>query len=610
MSNYLFVAGNFQHVEKLKEYFEDELGSGYKDSSFQKISDEKSIFIVERRNDCVKSSIINQKSGESVFFRGQALDHETSSMILGINGFAHFQLKHNEYLDPNKIADFEGTFVLARWNEYKLTIQTDLYSIYRLIYFANDEIAIISDSLRLIVECMKVLDIERKPNGEVLTMKAWNASGLPNAPFSKELIVKGVYTLQVGKHLELNLSSNKLEPKCVERPVMSIFQSSSLSYEELLRDCAIKMYSSINFLIKSFNPAINFGLSGGIDSRLLLSLCLRSKEIMDLVIVNTNTNPGKSNDFDVVEALSKKYGFRFNDVKHKNQVLENIDSKRIKIENKYGFWILGSLGIYDSFYFTPYYYDYPSVLSMTGVGAEPVKQTMDKGRISNVARSQHPAIRDMIRRKISETVSSMGIDPDSDGAMKWYHMTHKAAHHLGFKTGQSSMLLRPYVQKSIFSIALHPNNPFKGRENKGPTVLHDLIILLNHELASEEYDSEEKNISMEYARTRLEELGGPIDLTICSEPSIFGDVRQIANGPATPFLNLVKDYSIPQDEDLRDFLKKKVIENHTNKLPHEFKEIYHSCYQNTLNNLDNEHVLLSHAGALAARFIVFDLFDQ
>ena len=172
---------------------------------------------------------------------------------------------------------------------------------------------------------------------------------------------------------------------------------------------------------------------------------------MDLVIVNTNTNPGKSNDFDVVETLSKKYGFRFNDIKHKNQILENIDSKRIKIENKYGFWILGSLGIYDSFYFTPYYYDYPSVLSMTGVGAEPVKQTMDKGRISNVARSQHPAIRDMIRRKISETVSSMGIDPDSDGAMKWYHMTHKAAHHLGFKTGQSSMLLRPYVQKYFFN---------------------------------------------------------------------------------------------------------------------------------------------------------------
>ena len=123
MSNYLFVAGNFQHVEKLKEYFEEELGSGDKDSSFQKISDEKSIFIIERRNDCVKSSIINQNSGESVFFRGQALDHETSSMILGINGFADFQIKHHEYLNPNQIADFEGIFVLARWNESKLTIQ-------------------------------------------------------------------------------------------------------------------------------------------------------------------------------------------------------------------------------------------------------------------------------------------------------------------------------------------------------------------------------------------------------------------------------------------------------------------------------------------------------
>ena len=73
------------------------------------------------------------------------------------------------------------------------------------------------------------------------------------------------------------------------------------------------------------------------------------------------------------------------------------------------------------------------------------------------------------------------------------------------------MLLRPYVQKSIFSIGISENNPFRGKPNHGPTVLHDMMILLNPEIATLPYDTEKKNISQEYAYQRLEELGGPIE---------------------------------------------------------------------------------------------------
>ena len=246
---------------------------------------------------------------------------------------------------------------------------------------------------------------------------------------------------------------------------------------------------------------------------------------------------------------------------------------------------------------------------MTGVGAEPVKQTMDKGRIGKVARSQHPEVREMIRSKLAETIQSMGINPIADDAMKWYHMSHKAAYHLGFKIAQSSMLLRPYVQKSIFSIALHEDNPFRGKENVGATVLHDLMILLNPELAAHTYDSDDKNITIEYANNRLQELGGLIDLTGMQDPSIFGKIEHIANGPATSFLNIVKNFKITEGEPLRVQLKKMVIENYKNKLPTEYKEIYLHCYENAIRNLDDEGILLSHAGALAARFLVLDLFD-
>ena len=45
---------------------------------------------------------------------------------------------------------------------------------------------------------MKKLGNEKIVNKDVAYIKAWNASGLPNAPISDELIIKGAYTVQAG----------------------------------------------------------------------------------------------------------------------------------------------------------------------------------------------------------------------------------------------------------------------------------------------------------------------------------------------------------------------------------------------------------------------------
>ena len=65
------------------------------------------------------------------------------------------------------------------------------------------------------------------------------------------------------------------------------------------------MYASIKFATEAFSPVIEFGLSGGIDSRVLLALCIQSQPIMDKLIINTNTSPTRINDYNVVSALSK-----------------------------------------------------------------------------------------------------------------------------------------------------------------------------------------------------------------------------------------------------------------------------------------------------------------
>ena len=611
MSNYLFVAGKNDSVDLINAYFQDKHKADEDELSHHNISQEVSILVIERRYPNIDSSIfVNDNGDEGTYFRGQALDHETSSMILGAKGFCDFQQKFSEFSSPDKIADFEGSFILARWDMEQFTLQTDLYSMYRLIFYSNDEVVIASDSLVVITECMKALGVKREINRDVALIKAWNASGLPNCPFTPELIVKGVFTVQVGSFIHGKWTQKGISCNLIQRDVKQLFESSNQSYVEILSDCVKRMYSTIKFATEAFSPVIEFGLSGGIDSRVLLALCLQSESIMDTLVINTNTSPTRVNDFEVVTALSHKFNFEFNNRDIRTQKLAQFASNRILINNRLGFWKLASLGTYDSFYLTPHFYSHPCIMHMSGVGAEPVKQAMDTSRIDNLARSQHPLVREKVRGKISETVQGMGISPQSNQAMKFFHMSYKASYHLGFKIAQSSMLLRPYVQKSIFSMALADDNPFRGKPNQGPTALHDMIILLNPELASLPYDSDKKNITPEYVAERLDELGGAIKLSKMPQPSIFGKIEHIANGPPNAFLKMVEEFKwhdeIPQRVQLANMVK----HNFESKFPDDLKEIYLSCYEKTLQNLENSKVELAAAGAMAARFIVFDLFDE
>ena len=610
MSNYLFVAGNKQQVDKIQSCFQEIYGAIQTELSFHEVSEEKAVLVIERRNSENESSILLHDSGHGLFFRGQALDHETSSMILGAKGFFDFQNKFPDYLKPSQVADFEGSFVLARWDESNFSIQTDLYSMYRLLFFSNDELIITSDSLVLITECMEKLGIERQLNRDVALIKAWNASGLPNCPFTPELIVKGVFTSQVGSSIHGDWTEHGVKTELIQRNVLDLFSPQKQNYVEILSDCVKRMYSSIKFATEAFSPVIEFGLSGGIDSRVLLALCLQSQSIMDKLIINTNTSETRINDYNVVSSLSEKYSFEFNNSELRKEKLSQFIPSRRLIKNRLGFWKLASLGTYDSFYMTPHFYVHPCIMHMSGVGAEPVKQAMDTSRIDNLAHSQHQLVREKVREKLADTVSNMGISPESGHAMKFFHMSYKASYHLGFKIAQSSMLLRPYVQRSIFSIGISENNPFRGKPNQGPTALHDMMILLDPELASLPYDSEKKNISPEYAIQRLEELGGPIELDESSNPLIFGSIEDVNNGPAQCFLNMVKDFKWKDDLDQRVQLANMVKHNFEHKVPNDLKEIYSSCYEKTLENLENPKIELAAAGAMAARFIVFDLFDE
>ena len=70
-------------------------------------------------------------------------------------------------------------------------------------------------------------------------------------------------------------------------------------------------------------------------------------------------------------------------------------------------------------------------------------------------------------------------------------------------------------------------------------MLHDMLIILNPELAAIDFESKKSNISEDYIQSRLEALGGRLQLSDRQPYTIFGKVSDMENGPPQSFLKMV-----------------------------------------------------------------------
>ena len=90
----------------------------------------------------------------------------------------------------------------------------------------------------------------------------------------------------------------------------------------------------------------------------------------------TNNHATRSEDYRVVESLSKQFGFEFNNRGLSSDGREMVSQNTLQA--KFAMWRLSNMGIFDMMYFNG---DYPlnaSVVRLGGHGAEIVKGTFLK----------------------------------------------------------------------------------------------------------------------------------------------------------------------------------------------------------------------------------------
>jgi len=628
MSNYLLAVGKTTHIDRILKIFEKS-NKYSSEISVKKVSDGFSIMSIS------KDELLRTDLDSVLFFKGWFQDHETKSIVLGGNGFQKWKKDiEKEPLTTGK--EFEGAYVSMNFQHGTLCVRNDVFSYLPVLYFSNKELFVCSDSMYIISKIRKSLGMPCKLNKNVMHSRAWT-HGLACAVMSNETQICGVKLLSPGKRIELNinkrfLSSRKtLQTKNYVKTtnLKRAFAMKFESYEQAIRDATTKLAQSTVSLLHLDDVLIKFGLSGGLDSRVILAAILQSPELLEKIAINTNTHQSRKGDFDVVEKLSTKFNFTFNDNEKIKQHKKKYSLKTEKIGDRFSLWVLSSMGIFDMMYLHDSYWPIPHIIDMGGHGAESIKGTftpmkfedyIKPKKVSTNAKFSRKGLKyvqeakeanivhDAIRSELSSALATNGIDLDEYASIQWHYLSYKSPIANGRFLDRSSIGIRPFIQHSLFALSISKINPFKHAKRGKPTMLHDMLILLNPELAAIEFENKKSNISEEYIQSRLESLGGRLQFSESQPYAIYGSIAEMRNGPSSVFLDIVEHDFKPHDNDMKSILN--ALEHAWDKITDKkVKSAYQNAYDTAKERLNDPEYYPPSAGTPAAKIISLSILN-
>ena len=533
------------------------------------------------------------------FFTGWILDHESSSISLGQSGF----MKGPNRISKSELATKEGSFVHAEWNEKSFTIRHDCFGLYPILYFRTQNLFIASDSLLTLSRVREMLSLERVMNNKVHATRSWN-HGLACSIMSTRTILKSVKYLPPASSILVHYSGTSstfsltIHENIPHFP--SVFAESDEPYMAQLHTCMKQIIGSMTAIHSFAKTGLKFGLSGGLDSRVILGALRYNQFSLDNVDIRSNTHSSRSKDLKVVEELSKEFGFDFNKENNSKEISQRSDAKPIKVNNMFGNWALASLGLFDMTYMYPSYWNHPAVIEIGGHGAEIIEGTFDDLNLFKITFRKMPYQYLKIRSEIKHGLKSIGIPLNHKNKMSWHYLAYKSAIQNGRSIERTLLAARPLMNRKLCTLGLnHPSE-------QPNMILEDLLILLNPRLASIPFDIESKNISEEYISLRMEQCSG-FDLTAPIKPyDVFGTIFDIRNGSLDSFSVFGDEFPVEFDQMKQNILVK-MEEVWNSSMPQKLQKQYLKAYNLAKIRLNDSEMYAPSAGTPAAKIIHLSL---
>ena len=609
MSNYLIAVGSFSKIRELESVFLRE--STEHEILTRVLNEHHSIMIIEKTS----SSSEGKKSNH--FFKGWFTDPKTESVVVGPEGFSTWFQEHG-FQTPGLQSTFQGSYVCSIWDEKRLDLENDLFSMFPVIYFSEPDIFVASDSLYVLAHCRRLLNFDTSHNKSVLHARAWT-HGLACASPSNQTQVTGIHHLIPGQRILLEISTKQFRFKLETQNVREVFAKTNPTYQESLRQYLINTYRTMFALSQRPETEMELALSGGLDSRLMLALLLKLRQKTTNMYFVTNNHASRLGDFEIVNSLSEQFGFEFNNRGLRKEGREMVSQNTL--EKKFSMWRLSCMGMFDMMYFNGDFPLHATVVRIGGHGAEVVKGTFLKNNFNRLLRNKKiskkalfsrsafshirktkkqnyrlSSIRETIRSALSITGEEMGKE-----AMMWHHLCYKSPIANSRYLSSSTLGYRPLIDGNLFSCSR--NQPAHDSQ-----IVQDLIILISPDLAAHPFENSKYNLTLNQIEERLDFLNLSIDFNALGPFRIYTGMNPILNGPPLSFLNLVnpltKSYSSPE------VMIKSILQEIWETLESgELKDIYQPAYDLAKERFSQEKVYFPSAATPAAKIISLALTE-
>lgn len=537
-----------------------------------------------------KNTKSSTQKEQNHFFRGLMVNHNTRDVVLGQNGFAIWKGKNN-------ISDyrmFEGGFVSIEWSEKNIQIQHDCFGLYPIFRYIDNDICIISDSLFLISRTMKMIGKNVKINPKANLTRSWTY-GLACSIMTKETIIQKVTYVPPCAMLKISMIGTEIICSEEQLNVKKVFALEKEPYLKNLVKAKNEIVSLVTTISESTNLEFKLGLSGGLDSRIILALLLQLSNGLEKSHINSNTHESRKDDYRIAKSLGEHFNFEI------NQEIPSLGTKPIRVENPYGNFVLFNLGIFDMTYLYRSYWDTSSMIEIGGHGAEITKGTFSDIRLTHKISCRRPDKKIALYNDLRNSLKPFGIRIAQRNSTQWHHLLYKSAIQNGRYLEKTQISLRPLMNRRLAALGL--NNKSKSNQ-----ILKDLLILLSPELASHPFDHISKNIDSDYITKFLEE-SKQFNVISNEKSSIYGDSKVMKNGFLNSFISLTNNYKLDSTDKKKSLLD--LLESVWDRIrDKKVKRIYSEAYKMARRRLGNENSYLPSAGIPASKIIALGILFE
>lgn len=314
---------------------------------------------------------------------------------------------------------------------------------------------------------------------------------------SHRTMVQEIMVLPIDQAIKVQLAPNHLGKRLTLVPCYDARNEPAIdaeAYRDGVEAFCLKWASRLHCLVEYYKGMEAFDLSGGVDSRLNLSLLTASG--YDVGNLNLCSNAGQARDYEVAQQVAAAVGARIQNRK--------LPSERMSGKQTYKLWKLGNLGIYSPVYCNTRS-NAETILHVHGAGGGCFRQVYRKTpkELGRMMKNKFRAggIGNAFATLMGDAFKEMKHDMSSHDGMLLHYRYFRSRFHFG-RNGYrslSSVLVTPLSSPDLMFATRYLSDEERNRNQ----LALDIILLTNPKLAEIEFDSERKNFSRKAMESSL-----------------------------------------------------------------------------------------------------------